>query len=74
MGTTGKMEGKEKQQKLDMCSVSWDVPANPTFLLLYYALKPKISGESDGKRDKNVSYNRSVQIKENWKKPKIVCG
>ena len=36
---------------------------NPTFLSFYFVSEPKITGESDGRRDKNVSYYRSSQIR-----------
>lgn len=59
----GKREGR-KHQKLDVWRPSEPgCSCNPTFLLFYYVLEQKITGESDGKSDKNVSYNRSPQIR-----------
>lgn len=47
---------------------------NPTFLLFFYVLVPKISVESDGKGDKNTNYNRGPTDQENRKKPEVACG
>lgn len=60
----GKWDGK-KQQNLDVLAlwVSTHL-CNPTVLVFYYVLGPKITGESDGKGDKNASYNRSSQIRK----------
>lgn len=73
----GKWEGKKSNKSLT-CEV-WrprklGCPCSPTFLSFYYVLEPKVSGENDGKRDKNASYNRSSELKENWKKFKVVRG